>query len=109
MLTRRNTKIAIVTTMSTIATVNALRYALAKSNFGALKNWSILNGFALSGLTQWSNTRRVTTRAVNIEMQTPAVRVIAKPRTGPVPTTNRMTPVMIVVRLESRIAVKARP
>ena len=100
---------AIVTTIIAIAMVNAPRYAFAKSNFGALKNCSILNGFVLSGLTQWSNTRRVTTSAVNIEMQTPAVRVIAKPRTGPVPTTNRMMPVMIVVRFESRIAVKARP
>ena len=42
-------------------------------------------------------------------MRTPAVSVIATPRTGPVPTTKRMMPVMIVVRFESRIAVNARP
>ena len=79
-----------------------------KSYFAFLKKWSILNGFIESGLTVWSKTSRVTTSAVNIEIATPAVSVIANPRTGPVPTTKRMTPVMMVVRLESKIAVKAR-
>ena len=47
--------------------------------------------------------------AVNMEMSTPPVSVIAKPRTGPVPTMKRITPVTIVVMFESRIAVNARP
>ena len=81
-----------------------------KLTFGTfLKMLSILKGFMDSGFVVLSNTRRVTTTAVNIEITTPAVSVIAKPRTGPVPTMKRMTPVTIVVMLESRIAVNARP
>ena len=81
-----------------------------KSMFGVfLKKLSIRKGFIASGFVVLSKTRRVTTTAVNIEMMTPAVRVIAKPRTGPVPTLKRMMPVTIVVMFESRIAVKARP
>ena len=67
------------------------------------------NGFVRLPSTQLSKTRRVTTTAVNIERTTPPVRVIAKPRTGPVPTMKRMMPVTMVVMFESRIAVNARP
>ena len=105
---RRTKKIATATAMKANEppTVNLVTFM--KSYFAFLKKWSILNGFIESGLTVWSKTSRVTTSAVNIEIATPAVRVIANPRTGPVPTTKRMTPVMMVVRLESKIAVNAR-
>ena len=41
------------------------------------------------------------------EQMIPIIHVVAKPRIGPVPNTYRMTPVMIEVRLESKIAEKA--
>ena len=53
--------------------------------------------------------RRVRYTAVKNEQQIPMIRVVANPRTGPVPNTNRITPVMIEVRLESKIAEKAFP
>ena len=37
----------------------------------------------------------------------PIINVVANPRIGPVPNTYRMTPVMIEVRLESKMAEKA--
>ena len=41
-------------------------------------------------------------------MMIPAIRVIAKPFTGPVPKLKRTTPVITVVRFESKITEKAR-
>ena len=63
----------------------------------------------LSLLSLYSQTRRVRYTAVKNEQQIPMIRVVANPRTGPVPNTNRITPVMIEVRLESKIAEKAFP
>ena len=37
----------------------------------------------------------------------PMISVVAKPRMGPVPKTKSTTPVMIVVRFESKMAEKA--
>ena len=106
---KRTAKIASATAMNANEPPTVYFVSLMKSKFGFLKNCIILNGASRPESTQWSRTSRVTTTAVNIEMTTPAVSVIAKPRTGPVPTTKRITPVMIVVRFESKIAVNARP
>ena len=84
--------------------------SLTNGTFGVRENaLSMRNGFVRPASTKLSSRRRVTTTAVNMESTTPAVRVIAKPRTGPVPTMKRMMPVTMVVMLESRIAVNARP
>ena len=45
--------------------------------------------------------------AVKNETKIPIIKVVAKPRIGPVPKLNRITPVMIDVRFESKIAEKA--
>ena len=45
--------------------------------------------------------------AVKKEIKIPIIKVVAKPRIGPVPKLNRMIPVIIDVRLESKIAEKA--
>ena len=41
------------------------------------------------------------------EQMIPIIHVVAKPRIGPVPKTYRITPVMIDVRLESKMAENA--
>ena len=41
------------------------------------------------------------------EQTIPMISVVAKPLMGPVPKSRRITPVMIEVRLESKIAEKA--
>ena len=46
--------------------------------------------------------------AVNMEVIIPNDRVTAKPFTGPVPTANRITATIRVVRLASKIVTKAR-
>ena len=51
--------------------------------------------------------RRLRYTAVKKEQMRPMIRVVAKPLMGPVPKRSRMTPVMIEVRLESKIAEKA--
>ena len=66
--------------------MTVLRPMAMKLMLGALKNWRILNGLPLSGVVVWSIMSLVTPIAVNIEMMTPPVSMIAKPRTGPVPT-----------------------
>ena len=50
---------------------------------------------------------RVMKIALNIEATIPIISVRAKPCTGPVPNWYRMTPVMNVVRFESKMALKA--
>ncbi len=50
----------------------------------------------------------VTTRAVYMLTIMPPQSVMANPRIGPEPNTNRITPVISVVRFESRIARNAR-
>ena len=45
--------------------------------------------------------------AVKNEIKIPIISVVAKPRIGPVPKLNRMIPVMIDVKLESKIAKEA--
>ena len=45
--------------------------------------------------------------AVKNEQTIPIINVVAKPRIGPVPKLKRMIPVMIEVKLESKIAEKA--
>ena len=45
--------------------------------------------------------------AVKNEQQIPMMSVKAKPRIGPLPNTARMTPVMIDVKLESKMAENA--
>ena len=45
--------------------------------------------------------------AVKNEIRIPMIKVVAKPRIGPVPKLNRMIPVMIDVKLESKMAEKA--
>ena len=95
----RMKKIASDTTMIAAEARSVILPIATKFTFGTfLKTLSILKGFMLSGFVVLSNTRRVTTTAVNMEISTPAVSVIAKPRTGPVPTMKRMMPVTIVVR-----------
>ena len=42
--------------------------------------------------------------AVKKDTKIPIINVVAKPRIGPVPKLNRMIPVMIDVKLESKIA-----
>ena len=61
----------------------------------------------LSFFMRFSYTRRVRNTAVKNEQQIPMIRVMAKPFTGPIPMTARMIPVMIEVRLESKMAEKA--
>ena len=61
----------------------------------------------LSFFIMCSYTRRVRNTAVKKEQQIPMMRVTAKPFTGPVPIKARMIPVMIEVRLESKMAEKA--
>ena len=61
----------------------------------------------LSRLSWWSYTMRVMYTAVKNEQHKPMMNVVAKPRMGPVPNTKRITPVMIEVRLESKMAEKA--
>ena len=75
-----------MTAMTIAEPSSVLRPYFMKSNFGALKNWRILNALPLFASDVCSITRRVTTIAVNIEMITPPVSMMAKPRTGPVPT-----------------------
>ena len=53
------------------------------------------------------NAVRVTNRAENIEAMMPSVSVTAKPFTEPVACQKRMTAVMRVVTLASKIALKA--
>ena len=43
------------------------------------------------------------------ETTIPIIHVVAKPRIGPVPVINRITPVIKDVKLESKIAEKALP
>ena len=65
-------------------------------------------GFArVSGTVAWK-TIFVTMRAVYMLAMMPATRVMEKPRMRPVPKTKRMTAVMTVVRLPSKMARKAR-
>ena len=45
--------------------------------------------------------------AVKNEIKIPIIKVVAKPRIGPVPKLNRITPVMIDVKFESKIAENA--
>ena len=45
--------------------------------------------------------------AVKKDTKIPIINVVAKPRIGPVPKLNRMIPVMIDVKLESKKAEKA--
>ena len=45
--------------------------------------------------------------AVKNEQRIPIINVVAKPRIGPVPKLNKIIPVMIDVKLESKIAEKA--
>jgi len=45
--------------------------------------------------------------AVKNDTRIPIIKVVAKPRIGPVPKLNRMIPVIIDVKLESKIAEKA--
>ena len=45
--------------------------------------------------------------AVKNDTQIPIIKVVAKPRIGPVPKTYRMIPVINEVKLESKIAEKA--
>ena len=45
--------------------------------------------------------------AVKNEIKIPIINVVAKPRIGPVPKLNKIIPVMIDVKLESKIAEKA--
>ena len=58
-------------------------------------------------LRHHSITRRVANTAVKNEQQIPIISVTANPRIGPEPRTARIMPVMIDVRLESKIAEKA--
>ena len=58
-------------------------------------------------LRKYSITRRVANTAVKNEQQIPTTRVTAKPRIGPEPRMMRMMPVIIDVKLESKIAEKA--
>ena len=54
-----------------------------------------------------SKIRRVMKIAVKNEVRILTINVVAKPLIGPVPYTNRMKPVIIVVKFESKIAEKA--
>ena len=51
--------------------------------------------------------RRLRYTAVKKEHTRPIISVVAKPLMGPVPKSSRMMPVMIEVRLESKMAEKA--
>ncbi len=51
--------------------------------------------------------RRLRNTAVKNEQIIPMIRVVAKPLIGPVPNHNRIKPVIIDVRLESKMAEKA--
>ena len=51
--------------------------------------------------------RRLRYTAVKNEQIRPMMSVVAKPLIGPVPTTSRIMPVIIDVRLESKMAEKA--
>ncbi len=51
--------------------------------------------------------RRLRNTAVKNEQTRPMMSVVAKPLMGPVPKRRRITPVIIDVRLESKIAEKA--
>ena len=57
--------------------------------------------------TKCSITRRVANTAVKNEQQIPITKVTAKPRMGPEPNRIRMIPVMMVVKLESKMAENA--
>ena len=61
----------------------------------------------LSLFMKYSYTRRVMNTAVKNEIKIPIIKVVAKPRIGPVPKLNRITPVMIDVKFESKIAENA--
>ena len=61
----------------------------------------------LSLLMKCSYTTRVRNTAVKNEQRIPIIKVVAKPRIGPVPKLNRMIPVRIEVALESIMAEKA--
>ena len=54
-----------------------------------------------------SITRRVTNTAVKNEHTIPIMRVVANPLIGPEPLRSRIIPVMIEVKLESKIAENA--
>ena len=54
-----------------------------------------------------TTNRRVTKIAVNTDVMIPSPSVMAKPRTGPAPLANRITAVINVVMLASRIARRA--
>ncbi len=56
---------------------------------------------------RFSYTSRVRNTAVRNDAAIPIIRVMANPLMAPAPKMARMTPVMIVVRLESKIAEKA--
>ena len=58
--------------------------------------------------TTMSSSQRVTQNEVNKLRTRPRMSVMANPRTGPVPTPNRISAVMIVVRWVSRMTRKAR-
>ena len=55
-----------------------------------------------------SNSRRVRNTAVNIVVKIPITSVIANPLIAPVPNQNRIKPINMVVKLESKIAENAR-
>ena len=61
---------------------------------------------APSLLNHVKNTRLRNT-AVKNEQIRPMISVVAKPLMGPVPKSSRITPVMIEVRLESKMAENA--
>ena len=61
---------------------------------------------ALVLATQRKNTRLRYTAVKNEQMR-PMMRVVAKPLMGPVPKYSRMMPVMMDVKLPSKIALKA--
>ena len=56
---------------------------------------------------KYSYTKRVMNTAVKKEIQIPIIKVVAKPRIGPVPKLNKIIPVNKEVMLESKIALNA--
>ena len=108
-LTPRTMVTASVTTISATAPSVNFRDLAMKGTLSVGLTACIMRGFQEVGfLTADWKTHLVTTRAVNIEARMPATSVTAKPRMRPEPTTKRMTPVITVVRLPSKIALKAR-
>ncbi len=80
---------------------------LRKSIRVSPKRRSIFNVLCFGFWTQWAKKNRVMNREVNIEETIPMIKVKANPLIGPESKLSKMIAAMIVVKLESTIALNA--